>query len=181
MLAQHSAGVSSEQKEPEGLSESGGGHAGPCEAIASSPPLGRSHLPCPARLQGWDACDPSVKSASLASTTYRGGAVTSVRTGLAVGLRITAIACQTCLSERSGVGFIFFKEVFFVLFCFSISFFIWLSWVFSAVCGLSLAAVSRATLRCSAQPSHCRDPPRCRAQALGCLAFRSCGMWTQLP
>lgn len=85
MLAQHSAGVSGEQKEPERVSESGGGHAGPCEAIASSPPLGWLQLPCPARLHGWDACDPSVKSASLASTTYRGGAVTSGRTGLAVG------------------------------------------------------------------------------------------------
>ena len=47
------------------------------------------------------------------------------------------------------MGFIFLKEVLFC-FVFLISFFIWLSWVFSAVCGLSLAAVSRATLRCSA-------------------------------
>ena len=54
-LAQHSAGVSSEQKELEGFSESGSGHAGPCEAIASGPPLGLSQLPCPARLHGWVA------------------------------------------------------------------------------------------------------------------------------
>ena len=47
----------------------------------------------------------------------------------------------------------------------------WLRWVFVAVRGLSLVESSRgATLRCSAQASHCGGFSCCRAQALGMRA-----------
>ena len=45
-------------------------------------------------------------------------------------------------------------------------YFFWLRWVFVAARGLSLVAVSRATLRCGARASHCGGFSRCRARAL---------------
>ena len=46
----------------------------------------------------------------------------------------------------------------------------WLRWVFVVVRGLSLVAVSRATLPCSARASHCGGFSCCGAQALGTRA-----------
>ena len=54
----------------------------------------------------------------------------------------------------------------FVLFIF----YFWLHWVFFAARRLSLVAVSRATLRCSVQASHCGGFSCCRARALGARA-----------
>ena len=48
--------------------------------------------------------------------------------------------------------------------------FFWLHWVFIAALGLSLVAVSGATLRCGAQASHCSGFSCCGARALGVWA-----------
>ena len=60
----------------------------------------------------------------------------------------------------------------------------WLHWVFVAAPGLSLVAVSRATLRCRVRSSHCGGFSFCGAQALGARAsvvaargLSSCGVW----
>ena len=58
-----------------------------------------------------------------------------------------------------------FKIYLFILFIY-----FWLPWVFVAVCGLSVVAVSRATLCCSARASHCNGFSCCGARALGAWA-----------
>ena len=55
-------------------------------------------------------------------------------------------------------------------FFFNKLFYFWLCWVFVAARGLSLVAVSGATLRCGAQGSHCSGFSRRGAQALGAWA-----------
>ena len=67
---------------------------------------------------------------------------------------------------------------------FYIFIYFWLRWVFIAVCGLSLVVVRGATLRCSAQPSHCGGFSCCGARALGARAsvvvacgLSNCGSW----
>ena len=55
--------------------------------------------------------------------------------------------------------------------------FTWQSWVFVAACGLSLVAAIGGQSSRSAQASlWCFSC--CRAQALGCTGFSSCGSWT---
>ena len=61
----------------------------------------------------------------------------------------------------------------------------WLHWVFVAVCGLSLVAVSWSSLHCGEQASHCGAFSCCGSEALGAwastvaaLRIRSCGSWT---
>ena len=54
--------------------------------------------------------------------------------------------------------------------------YLWLYWVFAAVCGLSLVATSwvrGTTLPWGVQVSHCSGFSCCRAQALGCVGFSS--------
>ena len=51
----------------------------------------------------------------------------------------------------------------------------WLHWVFVNVCGLSLAAASRATLPCLVQASHCGSLSCSTAWTPGCTDFSSCG------
>ena len=58
----------------------------------------------------------------------------------------------------------FFKKNYLFIYLFR------LHWVFVAACGLSLVAVSRATLRYGAQTSHCGGFSCCRAEALGARA-----------
>ena len=55
-------------------------------------------------------------------------------------------------------------------FIYFIYFYFWLCQAFVAVCGLSLVAVSGATLRCGVQASHCGGFSCCRAWALGARA-----------
>ena len=43
----------------------------------------------------------------------------------------------------------------FLFICFFLFVYLWLCWVFAAVCRLSLVAASGATLRCGAQAFHC--------------------------
>ena len=55
--------------------------------------------------------------------------------------------------------------------------YLWLYWVFAAVCGLSLVATSwvrGTTLPWGVQVSHCSGFSCCRAQALGCVGFIRC-------
>ena len=55
--------------------------------------------------------------------------------------------------------------------------YLWLSWVFVALPGLSLVVASRGYSWCSAQALHCSDIPCCGAQALGHTGFSSCDTW----
>ena len=65
------------------------------------------------------------------------------------------------------------KKFFFKFMC------LWLLWVFTAVLGLSLAAVSGgATLHCGAQPPHCSGSSCCRAWTPG---FRAAVVWFKSP
>ena len=50
-----------------------------------------------------------------------------------------------------------------------LSFYFWLHWVLTALCGLSLAAANGSTLHCTAQAS-CYGGFSCGAQALGTRA-----------
>ena len=50
------------------------------------------------------------------------------------------------------------------------SFYFWLHWVFTALCGLSLAAANGSTLCCTAQAAHCGGFSCCGAQAPGTWA-----------
>ena len=59
-------------------------------------------------------------------------------------------------------------------------FFFWLSWVFVAAHGLSLAVVSGTTIHCSARASHCSGFSCCRAWALDTCAQQLSGAWAQL-
>ena len=70
----------------------------------------------------------------------------------------------------------FFKFILFI--------YLWLCQVFVAVCGLSLAVASRATLHCGVQASHCGGLSCCGAWVLGVWAsvvagpgLSSCGSW----
>ena len=59
---------------------------------------------------------------------------------------------------------------FFKINLFSLFIYLWLRWVFVAVCGLSLVAVSGVTLCCGAQASHSGGFSCCGARALGARA-----------
>ena len=63
---------------------------------------------------------------------------------------------------------IFRKNDFLKKFCLSVYF--WLHWVLIAGPGLSLVAMSGATLRCGARDSHCGGFSCCRTRALGTQA-----------
>ena len=83
---------------------------------------------------------------------------------------------------------LFYKVIFCIFFQFFFFFnfiYFWLHWVFVAMCGLSLVALSGATLCYGAQASHCNGFSCCRARALGTWAsvavargLSSCGSWT---
>ena len=78
-----------------------------------------------------------------------------------------------------------FGNVWGVLFIYLFLFiYFWLCWVFVAVRGLSLVAMSGATLCCSARASRCSGFSCRRARALGVWAsvvvargLSSCGLW----
>ena len=87
--------------------------------------------------------------------------------------------CMAVLRRQFGVHLFIFIYLFLKFIYLFIYF--WLRWVFVAACNLSL--VAEATLRCSAQASHCGGFSCCGAQALGARAsvfvahgLRSCGL-----
>ena len=55
--------------------------------------------------------------------------------------------------------------------------YLWLSWVFFAVQGLSLIAENGGYSSFITWASHCSDLSCCGAQALGCVGFGSYGVW----
>ena len=54
----------------------------------------------------------------------------------------------------------------------------WLHWIFIAVCGLSLVAVSWSSLHCGAFPCCGSGAVGAWASAVAALRFSSCGTWT---